>query len=72
MKTQSPFPREISTEFLTDFKGKKVAVVIPIGEYEELMEDMIDLAACLERRNEGTFPWEQLKKELIADGVLPG
>jgi len=54
----------MTTKFLTDKKGKKVAAVIPIKEYEEMMEDLIDLAAIVERRNDETIPWEQVKKEL--------
>lgn len=54
----------MTTKFLTDKKGKKVAAVIPIKEYEEMMEDLIDLAAIVERRNDETIPWEQVKKDL--------
>lgn len=54
----------MTTKFLTDKKGKKIAAVIPIKEYEEMMEDLIDLAAIVERRNDETIPWEQVKKEL--------
>ena len=54
----------MTMKFLTDKKGKKVAAVIPIKEYEEMMEDLIDLAAIVERRNDETIPWEQVKKEL--------
>ncbi len=64
------FPRKIKTQFVTNDKGRKVAVVIPIKEYEELMEDMIDLAACIECRDDESLPWEQVKKELIANGIL--
>lgn len=45
-------------------------MVIPIKEYEELMEDMMDLAACIDRRTDESLPWEQVKTELIADGIL--
>jgi hypothetical protein len=44
--------------------------VIPIKEYEEMMEDLIDLAACLEVRDEETIPWEQVKREIFGDAVL--
>lgn len=54
----------MSTQFITNEKGKKVAAVIPIKEYEEMMEDLIDLAAIVERRNDETIPWEQVKQEL--------
>ena len=60
----------MTTKFLTDKKGKKVAAVIPIKEYEEMMEDLIDIAACLEVSREETIPWEQVKKEIFGDAVL--
>ncbi len=61
----------MSTQFLTDKKGKKVAAVIPIKEYEELMEDLIDISACLEVKDEKTVPWEQVKKEIFGDAAVP-
>ncbi len=49
----------MATQFVTNAKGKKVAALIPIKEYEELMEDLIDIAACLELRDEETIPWSR-------------
>ena len=60
----------MSTQFVVDEKGEKVAAIIPIEEYHELMEDLEDLAAIAERRDEETVPWEEVKKELIANGLL--
>lgn len=60
----------MSTQFLVDEKGEKVAAVIPIEEYHELMEDLEDIAACSERRDEETVPWEEVKRKLIEDGLL--
>ena len=60
----------MATQFVTNAKGEKVAALTPIKEYEELMEDLTDIAACLELRDEETIPWEQVKKELIEEGVL--
>jgi len=60
----------MSTQFLVNENGEKIAAVIPIEEYHELMEDLEDIAAIAERRNEETIPWEEVKKELIANGLL--
>lgn len=30
-------------QYIVDEKGKKTAVVLPIGEYENLLEDLQDL-----------------------------
>ena len=62
----------MSTEvqFITDDKGEKKGVILNIADYESLMEDLEDLAACAERRNEGTISHEDFIKELKEDGVL--
>jgi len=62
----------MSTEiqFITDDKGEKKSVILNISDYESLMEDIEDLAACAERRNEGTIPHEAFLKELKEDGAL--
>ena len=44
----------MTTQFLTDDKGEKVAVVIPVAEYQELLEDPEDLATAAERQSGGT------------------
>ncbi len=62
----------MTTQFLTDQAGQKVAVVIPIADYESLMEDVADLAAVAERRNDERISLEDLKKRLIADGLISG
>jgi len=61
----------MGAQFLTDDTGRKTAVLVPIDEYEQLLEDLEDLAAIAERRNEETIPHEQVVAELIKDGLLP-
>ncbi len=65
------YPAAMTTQFLTDQEGKRVAVVLPVEEFDELMEDVSDLAAVAERRNEERFTLDQVKQRLIADGLLP-
>ena len=62
----------MATQFLTDEDGRKVAVVLPIQDYEDLMEDVSDLAVVAERRSEPRTALAEVKKNLIADGLLPG
>jgi hypothetical protein len=40
--------------FIADEKGHGVSVVLPVDEYEELLEDLHDLAVVAERRPEPT------------------
>lgn len=60
----------MTTQFLTDQTGKRMAVVLPVEDYDELMEDISDLAAVAERRNEGKMTLEQVKQRLISDRLL--
>lgn len=53
-----------AVQFLTDGKGKKTAVVLPVEDYEKLREDLDDLAVIAERRDEETIPHEELKRSL--------
>ena len=48
---------------------KKTAVVLPLADYEKLIEDLEDLAVVAERREEPTVSHEQLKAELKRDGL---
>ena len=52
------------TKYITDEKGKKTAVVIPIEEYEELIDDLHNLAIIAERINEDTISMDDLKKKV--------
>ena len=39
-------------QYLTDDRGQRTAVVLPINDYEKLLEDLDDLAVVAERRDE--------------------
>ena len=57
-------------EFVTDSAGHQTAVILPIEEYNGLLEDLDDLAVIAERADEPTIPHDQVVKELKADGYL--
>jgi hypothetical protein len=59
-----------TTQFVTDGEGRKVAVVVPVEEYEELLDDLQDLAVIAERRGEPRVAWEDVKRRLREDGLL--
>lgn len=62
----------MNAQFLTDQSGRKIAVVLPMEVYNELLEDISDLAAIAERRQDERLSLEEVKQRLIADGLLPG
>jgi PHD/YefM family antitoxin component YafN of YafNO toxin-antitoxin module len=62
MKTLHP-----KTEYLVK-DGKPTAVVLPIAEYEELLEDLHDLAVIARRKDEPTIPLAEVKRRLRKNG----
>ena len=56
------------TQFVCDQDGKKVAVLLPIEDFEELVEQLEqqeDLKAIREAlKDPRRIPWEEAKKEL--------
>ena len=57
-------------QYITDEQGLKTSIIIPISEYEELMDDIEDLAAVADRRKEPSIPHEAFMEELRNDGVV--
>jgi hypothetical protein len=62
--------KELQAQYITNKTGKKVAIILPIEEFEELMEDIEDLAVLAERRDEPTIPHEEVLAKLKRDGLL--
>jgi PHD/YefM family antitoxin component YafN of YafNO toxin-antitoxin module len=60
----------IKPEYITDAEGKK-SVILSIEEFQELMEDLEDLAVLAERREEPTISHEDLVADLKRNGYLP-
>jgi PHD/YefM family antitoxin component YafN of YafNO toxin-antitoxin module len=65
-----PMPT-IKPQYITDADGRKKGVILSIEEYEELMEDIEDLAVLVERREEPTISHEELVADLKRNGYLP-
>ena len=61
---------KLEVQYVTNESGDKTAVILPINDFQELMEDIEDLAAVAERRDEPTISHEQLLAELTKDGLL--
>jgi hypothetical protein len=66
-----PDLKELGVQYIVDENGDKSAVVLPIEQYYQLLEDLDDLAVLAERRNEPTIGHEQLIAELKQGGILP-
>lgn len=57
-------------QYLTNQQGEQTAIVLPINEFTELMEDIEDLIAVVTRKNEPTISHENLLSELANDGLI--
>jgi PHD/YefM family antitoxin component YafN of YafNO toxin-antitoxin module len=51
--------------YVIDENGNKVAIILPLTEYQHLKEDLHDLAMVAERRDEGTLSLAELKKRVM-------
>jgi len=56
-------------QYIIDPKGKKRAVILPIKQYEQLIEDLHDLAIVAERKNEKSIGIEEMKRRLKKRGL---
>lgn len=57
-------------QFITDANGERIAVILPIEDYENLLEDLHVIRVAEETRNEPTIPLEDLLAELRAEGKI--
>lgn len=57
-------------KYIVDETGRKTDIILPMAEYEELLEDLHDLAIIAERKDESVVSFEELKKRLQANGIL--
>lgn len=62
--------RALHPQYLKDESGKKTFVVLPVEEYEALLDDLHDLGVIAARREEPTMSLDQFERELKADGRL--
>jgi hypothetical protein len=61
---------EAEVQYVTNQDGEKTAVIVPFDEFQELLEDIEDLAAVAERRDEPTISHDELLAELKRDGLV--
>ena len=62
--------KQLAVQYVTNQTGETTAVIMPIADFQELMEDIEDLAAVAERREEPTVSHDDLIVELKRDGLI--
>ena len=61
---------QLHPQFITDDRGNKQSVILPIAAFQDLLEDIEDLAMIAERKGETTTTHSKLIEELKNDGLL--
>jgi len=61
-----------NVQYVTDSNGERTAVILPLEEYEELLEDLHVIRVAEETKDEPRIPWDQVKAELVSEGKLDG
>jgi len=59
-----------NVQFVTDAEGHRSAVILPIEEYEEMIEDLHLGRATRESKAEPRRPFEEVVEELRAAGEI--
>lgn len=62
--------KHLELQYVTNNAGEKTAVIVPINQFQELIEDIEDLASAAERRDEPTVSHKDLVAELKRDGLI--
>ena len=57
-------------QYVTDEKGRKIAVQIDLTKYRELWEDIEDALISRSRRHEKRIPLGRVKEGLVKSGKL--
>lgn len=63
-------PINLHPQYITNDSGKKVSVVISMEEFENMIEDIQDLTAIADRKDEATTSHNDFLNELRVDGTL--
>ena len=62
--------RTAQAQYVTSSTGRKKAVILPIKEYQRLLEDLHDLSVVAERREEYPVSLDEMKKRLADHAPL--
>ncbi|NIA16060.1 MAG: hypothetical protein GWP08_18515 [Nitrospiraceae bacterium] len=60
----------LNVQYITDEDGQKQAVIVPIERFNQLLEDIHDLAVIAERKEEPTISHQEVYDILKSDGIL--
>lgn len=53
-----------SQQYIVDEEGNKISVILPFSEYQQMQEDLHDLAVIAERNPDSAMKQNRMKKRL--------
>jgi len=62
--------KKLDFQYVTNQAGEKTGVLLPITEFQELLEDIEDLAAVVERQTEPTISHDEIIADLKQNGLI--
>ena len=57
-------------QYVVDAKGNKTGVILSLKRYQQLLEDLHDLAVVAERREERPLSLDEMKRRLQKDRAI--
>jgi PHD/YefM family antitoxin component YafN of YafNO toxin-antitoxin module len=60
----------LKEQYVVDADGNKTAVILSIEQYEQIMEDLHDLAIVADRRSAAPVSIDTMKEWLQQDGTI--
>ncbi len=61
---------QLQEQYVVNPEGHRTAVILSLERYEQVMEDLHDLAIVAERREEAPISLEEMERHLREDGLL--
>ena len=59
-----------NVQYITDANGERTAVILPLDEYQELLEDMHVIRVAEETKNDPVRPLSEVVEELRNAGEI--
>lgn len=69
-KKKQNYKHSQKLEYITDPKGNKRKVILPIKTYTSLLEDLHDLSVVADRKSDKVIPYDDVLRDLKENGLL--
>jgi PHD/YefM family antitoxin component YafN of YafNO toxin-antitoxin module len=70
INSENSIINSLQEQYVVDANGNKKAVILAIEQYEQLLEDLHDLAIVAERRQEEPISLEEMQRRLDQYGSV--